>query len=218
MKTILFDYNGTLIKDDDINKEAWRATVAELSNGKLDFDEIVKGFVGVRNYSFVENIFKILGLKLDEEKIMYWAKRKETEYYHKLCTEKDRQLIEGAEEFLDYLKKNNIPFNMCTASLDVNVNYYFERYNLDKWFDRRLIVYDTGEYKDKKDMYLEAARRLGVSIKACLIFDDSPTSIKNAVEAGCENLIVIKKNNNPDLKEIKQRINNYKEIDYSLLE
>ena len=31
MKAVLFDYNGTLIDDDDINEEAWLATIAELS-------------------------------------------------------------------------------------------------------------------------------------------------------------------------------------------
>ena len=39
MKAILFDYNGTLFADDDINAAAWKATIRELSQGKLDPEE-----------------------------------------------------------------------------------------------------------------------------------------------------------------------------------
>lgn len=218
MKAILFDYNGTLFADDDINAAAWKATIRELSQGKLDPEEFYAEYIGTRNYPFVEMIFQKLGLPKDEEKIMYWARRKETEYYHKICLEEGRkQLMPGAEKLLDYLKAEEIPINLCTASLDVNVDFYFKQLKLDRWFDRELVVYDDGINIDKKDMYLEGARRLNVDIKDVLIFDDSPTSIRKAVEAGCRNLVVIKKENNPDLKEIRQKITDFNEFDYRLL-
>ena len=123
----------------------------------------------------------------------------------------------GAEELLDLLKEKQIPINMCTASLDVNVDFYFEFLHLERWFDRDKIVYDDGVSYDKKDMYLKGAERLGVDIKECLVFDDSPTSIRKAAEAGCENIVIIKKPNNPDLPQIRQKIRDFTEFDRSLL-
>ena len=35
------------------------------------------------------------------------------------------------------------------------------------------------------DPYLEALNRLGVSAKNTIVFEDSPTGIRSAVEAGC---------------------------------
>ena len=67
-------------------------------------------------------------------------------------------------------------------------------------------------------MYLKGAKSLNVDIRDTLIFDDSPASIRNAVEAGCENLVVIRKDNNPNLPQIRQRIKDFTEFDYSLLE
>ena len=219
MKAVLFDYNGTLFFDDDINKEAWEATIDEISQGRIDAKEFYETCIGTINYALVSQLFEKLRMPLDEEKIMYWSIRKETEYYHKICRKLGRkELTPGAEELLNYLKEKNIPFTMCTASLDVNVDFYFEWLKLERWFDRNTVVYDDGISHNKKDMYLEGARRLGVDIRDCLIIDDSPSSIRNAVEAGCENLVVIKKDNNPDLPEIRQRISDFREFDYSLLE
>ena len=219
MKAVLFDYNGTLIDDDDINDEAWIATINELSEGKLNAKDFYVDYIGVRNVPFVEAIFRELDLPYDEEKIMYWAKLKETKYYHTISRRKKRDHLKpGAEELLYYLKDQNYPINMCTASLDVNVDFYFDYLKLGRFFDRDLVVYDDGISFDKKDMYIEGARRLGVEVKDCLIFDDSPASIRKAVEAGCENLVAIKKENNPDLPQIRQRIKDFTEFDYDLLD
>ena len=218
IKAVLFDYNGTLFEDDEINTEAWRATVEELSEGKLNFDDLYGLFIGARNYLFVEGLFEKLGLPHNEEKIMYWSIRKETEYYQRFCRESGRSaMTAGAEELLDLLKEKQISINMCTASLDVNVDFYFEFLHLERWFDRDKIVYDDGVSYDKKDMYLKGAERLGVDIKECLVFDDSPTSIRKAAEAGCENIVIIKKPNNPDLPQIRQKIRDFTEFDRSLL-
>ena len=105
MRPIIFDYNGTLFFDADINEWAWRQTINELSKGTIDFDEIYKEFKSTRNYLFVKNVFKRLGFPLDDDQINYWAKRKETEYYHRFCREnKRKELAPGAEKFLNYLK------------------------------------------------------------------------------------------------------------------
>ena len=113
-------------------------------------------YIGVRNVPFVEAIFRELDLPYDEEKIMYWAKLKETKYYHTISRRKKRDHLKpGVEELLYYLKNQNYPINMCTASLDVNVDFYFDYLKLGRFFDRDLVVYDDGISYDKKDMYIE---------------------------------------------------------------
>ena len=136
MKAVLFDYNGTLFADDDINAEAWIAVVNEISQGKINAEQFYMDFIGVRNYPFVEAVFKEMGYPLDEDKIMDWAIKKETEHYQRICVRSGRRdLVPGAENLLNYLKEKQIPINLCTASLDVNVNFYFSYLNLDRWFD-----------------------------------------------------------------------------------
>lgn len=192
MKAVLFDYNGTLFEDDDINQEAWRRTYIEITGREEGFLELYQSHKGLRNEVFIKSIYKEKGFPLDEKKISWWSKRKETEHYQKICLEhKDRGMRKGAEELLNYLKEEGIPFTMCTASIRENRDFYFAFLHLDRWFDISQVVYDDGNYKDKGEMYLEGARRLGVEIADCLVIDDSRGSILKAVEAGCRSLVVI---------------------------
>lgn len=69
MKAVLFDYNGTLFFDADINYYAWKETINELSNGYIDFDVVYEDYKSVRNYLFVEKIFEMMGFDHDEEKL-----------------------------------------------------------------------------------------------------------------------------------------------------
>ena len=217
MRPIIFDYNGTLFFDADINEWAWRQTINELSNNTIDFDEVYKEFKSTRNYIFLKHIFERLGLPLDDEKINYWAKRKETEYYHRFCKENNRKdLAPGAAEFLDYLKENNIPYNLCTASIRENVDLYFDFIGLNKWFDKEKIAYDDGTFENKVKMYQKAAERIGYRIEDCTVIEDSLKSIKEAAKAGCDHIISIK-TSDPDTKEIIQVIDDFTQLDYSLL-
>ena len=216
MKPILFDFNGTLFFDADINYYAWKQTIDELSNNTIDFDGVYKEFKSVRNFLFVEKVFKILNLPHDEEKILYWAKRKETKYYHTYCRENNRnQLAPGAQEFLKYLKENNIPINLCTASLKENVDFYFDYLHLDKWFNKNRIAYDDGSFYDKTEMYKACAERIGTDINECIVFEDSAKSISEAIKAGCKNVIAIKKEDTPKVPEVIRTINDFTELNFS---
>lgn len=215
---VIFDFNGTLFPDSDINEWAWRQTIKELSEDRINFDEEYPKYKSVRNYEFLKQMFIKLDKPLIEEEINYWAKRKETEYYQKYCVEHNRkELTKGTEDLLNYLKDNNISINMCTSSIIENVNFYFEYIGMKKWFDINKIVYDDGNYINKVEMYKDAARNIGSDIKDCLVFEDSYKSILEAIEAGCQNVIVVNNKNISDLKEIKQKINNIEEFDRSLL-
>ena len=217
MRPVLFDYNGTLFFDADINHIAWEQTIAELSNNTIDFDELYKDFKSARNYFLVKKAFEILNKEVDDQEIDYWVKRKETQYYQRYCVDHQRdKLSPGAEELLDYLKKNQYPINLCTASIIENVNFYFDYLKLGKWFDKNIIAYDDGSFYNKTDMYKACAERIGADIKDCIVIEDSSKSIKEAIEAGCERIIAIKKDDTPASSKIIQVVNDLSEVDYSL--
>ena len=218
MKAVIFDYNGTLFFDSDINEIAWRQTIEELSQGSIDFNEVYPQYKSVRNYLFIEAMFKKLGKPLNEDEILWWAKRKETRYYHSYCREHHRdQLAPGAADLLDYLKEKKIPINLCTASLIENVNFYFDYLKLGNWFDQDKIAYDDGTFYDKVSMYKAAAKRVGYDISECLVFEDSPGSIAQAIKAGCRNVVVIGKNEVPASKEILAQIDDFRFFDRTIL-
>lgn len=218
IKAAFFDFNGTLYFDQDINKITWHQTIDALSNYSIDFEPFYNKYKSVMDFIVIEDAFKSINKPYTKQDIDYWVDYKE-ERYRQYGIDNNRTILPpGAKELLDYLKSKNIPMILCTSSITDNVNYYYKYFNLDNWFNKSQTVYDTGEYTSKAQMYQECARRLNVDIKDGIVFEDSPTSIKQAIEGGATRVIAIKRDDTPTLPEIKQVISDYTEIDYSLFD
>ena len=95
-------------------------------------------------------------------------------------------MIKGAKNFFEELKKNKIPYTIATSSNKLNVELYFEKFGLSQWFDFDKITFTDGTFKGKPnpDIYLIAAKKLGVDIKKCIVFEDTKNGVKSAYTAG----------------------------------
>lgn len=218
IKAAFFDFNGTLYFDQDINKITWHQTIDALSNNSIDFEPFFNKYKSVMDFIVIEDAFKLINKEYTKKDIDYWIDFKEERYRQYGIDHNRTVLPPGAKELLYYLKSKNIPMILCTSSITDNVNYYFKYFNLDNWFDRQQTVYDTGEYTSKAEMYKECAKRLNVELKDGIVFEDSPTSIKQAIEGGATKVIAIKINDTPNYKEIIQVIEDYTKINYSLFD
>lgn len=219
IKGIIFDFNGTLVFDDEINRCAWKKTFVEITGlNEEEYTEFRKKYKCVNNYPTLEAIFNYCNIPYTKENILEWSHHKE-EKYHEIAISSSYQLVKGAEEFLNYIKEKNVPFNMATASIDFNVDFYFEQLNLSRWFNRDIVAYDDGVATTKKQIYLTAAKNINLDIKDCLVIEDSYAAMLQAKEAGVIKFIQMDKNkHNIDLKEVIQKVNDFSEIDKTIFE
>lgn len=218
VKGAFFDFNGTLYFDQDINKITWKQTIDKLSNNLIDFETFYAKYRSVMDYIVIEDAYKMLNKSYTNEEIQYWVHYKEENYRQYGIDHKRTVLPPGAKEVLDYLKSKNVPVILCTSSIIENVDFYYKYFDLSNWFDKNQTVYDTGEYNSKTQMYKECAKRLNINIKDGIVFEDSPTSIRQAIEAGVKKVVVIKNQDTPILPEIKQVIKDFTELDYSIFD
>jgi len=54
------------------------------------------------------------------------------------------------------------------------------------WFDTIVTAEDTARHKPEPDVFLEAARRLGVAPQHCEVYEDSDLGIEAARRAGMQ--------------------------------
>ena len=216
IKGVFFDFNGTLYFDQDINKITWKQTIDKISDNKIDFENFFKDRKAVMDYIVIEDAFKLINKSYNKEIIEYWVNYKEEQYRQYGIDHKRTVMPNGAIDVLDYLKEKNIPVILCTSSIIENVKYYYKYFNLDKWFEFSQTVYDTGEYNSKAQMYQECAKRLSSDIKDGVVFEDSKKSIMEAIKGGVNKIVAIKKDDTPNLPEIKQVIKDFTELDYSI--
>lgn len=186
---VIFDFNGTLFFDNDKHVRAW-GEISKLIRGHgISDEELHQQFNGTPNEQNIQYMKKGTATK---EEIIYYSKLKE-KYYRDFCKEDSTNfhLVAGVEEYFNYLRQQQIPFTIASASIKENIDFFIESFHLDHWIDPDKIVYDDGSYPNKINMFKDAAKKLNVSLDDILVFEDSLSGIKNAYLAGIHNIIVI---------------------------
>lgn len=176
MKAVIFDFNGTLFFDTNFHLDAWEKIYREY-NKNIDKVPERSFYCGSCN----DAIIKCIAPKLSKEERVQCSERKE-EIYREICKQNHEKLhlTAGAFQLFEYLEEKQISFALATASIKANVDFYYQTFGIEKWFKRNLCVYDDGNYANKGEMHLEAARRLDVKFSECIVIEDSVTAIEYA--------------------------------------
>lgn len=191
MKGIIFDFNGTLFFDSHMHYEAWRQYSKKLRGYEFSDDEMREKMFGRTNADIIEYA---IGKKPTPDLVIKLAKEKES-MYREMCLKdkKNMVLAPGAENFLNFLKENNIPRTIATMSEWDNVEFYIKEFNLARWFDIDKIVYSNGKIPGKPapDIYEIAAKNLNLTPKDCVVVEDAISGINSAHNAGIGMIIAI---------------------------
>jgi beta-phosphoglucomutase-like phosphatase (HAD superfamily) len=188
---IIFDLNGVLWWDGELQEQAWKQFSAGLRGWPLTMEELAVHVHGRNNRHTLEYLVgrpvggeELLRLTLDKEAI-YWG----------LCLEQGPafRLSPGAIELLEFLAAHEIPRTIATAAEKHSVDFFVAHLQLDCWFDVRLIVYDDGTRPGKPapDVYLQAARNLGLAPAKCVVVEDSQSGIQAAHAAGIGYIVAL---------------------------
>ena len=217
MKGIIFDFNGTLFFDSHMHYEAWRIYSKKLRGYEFSDDEMREKMFGRTNADIIEYA---IGHKPSTEMVEKLAKEKEA-MYRQMCLNdrKNFVLSPGAEEFLNFLKDNNIPRTIATMSEWDNVEFYIKEFKLGKWFDLNKIVYSNGKIPGKPapDIYQIAAKNLNLNPQDCIVIEDAISGIEAAYNANIGMIISIASIESDSLyssiSHVSQIIHNFNDID-----
>lgn len=191
MKGIIFDFNGTLYWDSQLHYDAWREYSKLLRGVEFSDEEMRNKMFGHTNEDIIEYA---IGKKPTKEMVEKYGKEKEALYRKRCLLEPENfKLAPGAVEFLDFLKKNNIPRTIATMSEWDNVEFYIKEFHLENWFDLDKIVYSDGTIPGKPapDIFQIAAQKINLNPKDCVVVEDAIAGIKSAKSAGIGKIIAI---------------------------
>ena len=189
-KGVLFDFNGTMFFDADKHLVAWER-LGERLVGRPVTGEEIKALFGVPNAQIIE---RFLGRPLPEEQALALSEEKEA-LYRRLCLEDPEglHLAAGLEPFLDFLAARGIPRTIASGATGSNIDAYFEWFGLGRWFQREKVVCDDGSLPGKPDpdIYLRAARQIGLPPERCLVVEDAMMGVRAAQAAGVAGIGVV---------------------------
>jgi HAD superfamily hydrolase (TIGR01509 family) len=130
-----------------------------------------------------------------------------------------REPLPGVADLLDQLKMRGIPTGLASASLRQWVDTTLGGLGLNGAFATTVTASEVEHSKPAPDLYLRAAKELGVPPPDCLAFEDTPSGITSAKAAGMFAVQVRASSTAlPPVPEADMVVDAYSQFDMSLLE
>src|SRR3989344_5686703 len=112
-KGVIFDFNGVLLLDTPLHKQAMLTMAQKLFGRSFTDEEWNKNILGRDN----DQIVRFLKPDATSHDYIRFAKDKEAEYRHLFLKHRDTMgLVDGALELLTDLKAKKIPMTIATSS------------------------------------------------------------------------------------------------------
>jgi beta-phosphoglucomutase len=177
IQALLFDLDGTLIDSMPHHHDAW--VLWHQKHGlPLDVEGFFSATAGRSNAEILADMLPTASAA----QIEVMADEKETLYRE--IAAKSLTLIAGAEAYVAQARAAGLRLAVCTASTPQNMKLAFDRFGIDGWVETVTSPADGLRGKPHPDIFLEAARRLGVPPAACLVFEDAPLGVEAARRGG----------------------------------
>jgi len=177
IKAAIFDLDGTLIDsmwvwgkiDEDYFKKRNMDLPFNLKSQieHLSFDDTAAYFKS--NFGILDTIEEIKKEWMDFAYVQYLNHVK---------------LKPGVIEFLSLLKTLNIRIGLATSSSKHLLEAVLQANGIYHYFDSITITDEVSRGKDYPDVYLLAAKKLGVNPEECIVFEDILPAVKGAKAAG----------------------------------
>ena len=183
-RAIVFDFNGVLLWDADLQVRSWQALARELRGHEMTEEELATHMHGRPN---ADVLSYLAARNLAGRELLDLIQRKESLYRQLLLANPGQFVLSpGAQELIEALVLGNVPRTIATSSEITNLNFFIQHLRLARWFDVTRIVYDDGSRPGKPapDVYLAAAENLHAEPGQCIVVEDAVSGLESAYAAG----------------------------------
>ncbi len=183
VKAALFDMDGLLIDSEAVYIKAMQAAARSLDREMpLDFCHRMVGVPRVECNVMIQELYGE-GFDLEEFRGVYSANVRD-------LMEARVPIKAGVVEVLDLLAGRGVPCGVATSANRPTAESHLGRAGLLPRFAAVVTRDDVERAKPFPDIYLEAARRLGIPPGNCIAFEDSPPGLIAAHAAGTMAIMV----------------------------
>jgi len=176
---VVFDCDGTLVDSMPAHFDAWCEALALYGAGGVFKEDVFFAMGGRPTLDIVVELNDEYNLKLDPTAVAL-AKREAFLKRLNMVT-----LIEEVANFADSLR-GKVPMAIATGGSRMVIEKTLQIVGISDWFEEVVTADDVAEGKPAPDIFLRAAKLMGVSPTKCLALEDAPAGIVAAQRAGMQ--------------------------------
>ena len=182
IEAVVFDLDGILIDSEHVWDEV-RQELADERGGRWN-ENASRDMMGMSSIEWSRYMRDVVGLTEEPEEISAEVVRRLEDRYRR-----ELPLIPGAEQAVQRLAAR-WPLALASSSNRELIDLVLESSGLGRYFEASVSSEEVARGKPAPDVFLEAARRLGVGPTSCAAVEDSENGILAAKAAGMRTIAI----------------------------
>ncbi|MBQ6612537.1 MAG: HAD family phosphatase [Alistipes sp.] len=178
LKGLLFDMDGVLVNNLDIHRQAF-AEFFRRYGVERTFDEL--------NRHFGRGNDDIMGDLMPREIVERVGIRELGNQKEAIYREIYAPIITPQAGLVDFLAKSNEHGLLCavgSSGFKANVDFVLDKCDIRQYFQATVAGDEVTRCKPDPEIYLTAAKHLGIEAKECIVFEDAEAGIEAGKRAG----------------------------------
>lgn len=176
IEAFIFDMDGTVIDSTQMDYEAWQKAMREY-DAELPYEDYIAK-LGAKSSEIAKE-----HLDISDEEIDALISRRE-EYFKQIVNEKGISLLPHVEQILQQLRNAHLKTALATGANREKLQFIFDKLPLEQYFDVFVTADDVSQGKPDPDVFLQAARKLGVAPANCVVMEDAANGLEAARNGG----------------------------------
>jgi beta-phosphoglucomutase family hydrolase len=174
----IFDWDGVIMDSSRQHEQSWEQLAREQQ--RLLPPGFFKRSFGMKNERIIP---ELLGWTNDPARVRTLSDRKE-EIYRELIRHDRIAPLPGVREWLDALRAAAVPCAIGSSTPRANIECVIDALKLRDYFQAAVTGEDVTHGKPNPEVFLLAARKLGVPPARCVVFEDAHVGLAAARAGG----------------------------------
>lgn len=208
---VIFDIDGVLVDSAELHLRAWEELGKELgiSFSREFFDSVF----GQHNNAIIP---RWVGRSLTEDEYQSIVQRKEELF--RFIAQKELKAMPGAVELVRELHEAPFLLAIGSSAPQKNVAFIMELLGITPFFDAVSSGDDVRHGKPDPEVFLVAARKLGLASTFCVVIEDAPQGIEAALRAGSKVVALTSSRPREELRQAQLIVDSLSELSPAVLQ